>query len=53
MENGVVLYLEDTEYGVRIVGQIIGKPDQSKELADEILFELMGDPTPCFTSAVH
>ena len=53
MENGVVLYLEDPEFGVRIVGQISGKPDQSKELADEILFELMGDPAPCFTSAVH
>lgn len=43
MENGVVLYLEDNEDGtVRILGRVIGEPDQSRELADEILFDLVG-----------
>jgi len=43
MKNGVVLYLEDNEDGtVRILARVIGDPDQSRELADEILFDLVG-----------
>ena len=40
--NAVAIYLEDAGDGViRISAQIIGQPDQSKELADEILEELI------------
>lgn len=41
--HAVAIYLEDAGDGViRISAQIIGQPDQSKELADEILEELVG-----------
>jgi len=40
--NAVAIYLEDAGDGViRVSAQIIGQPDQSKELADEILEELV------------
>ena len=40
--NAVAIYLEDAGDGViRVSAQIIGHPDQSKELADEILEELI------------
>lgn len=43
--NGIVLYLEDVgECGVRIVGRVVGDPDQSRILADEIVVELFGTP---------
>lgn len=43
MKNGVVLYLEDSEDGTtQIIGRIVGDPKQSKELADEILMDLIG-----------
>ena len=39
--NAVAIYLEDAGDGViRVSAQLIGQPDQSKELADEILDEL-------------
>lgn len=42
MKNGVIIYLEDSECGnVRVLGEIVGKPAQSKELADELLVQLM------------
>lgn len=41
--NAIAIYLEDAGDGIiRISAQIIGQPDQSKELADEILEELVG-----------
>lgn len=41
--HAVAIYLEDAEDGiVKITAQVIGQPDQSKELADEILEELVG-----------
>lgn len=41
--NAVAIYLEDSEDGViRVSAQLIGHPDQSKELADEILEEIVG-----------
>jgi hypothetical protein len=41
--HAVAIYLEDAGDGIiRISAQIIGQPDQSKELADEILEELVG-----------
>ena len=41
--NAIAIYLEDAGDGIiRISAQIIGRPDQSKELADEILEELIG-----------
>ena len=41
--HAVAIYLEDSEDGIiKITAQIIGQPDQSKELADEILEELVG-----------
>lgn len=41
--HAVAIYLEDAGNGIiRITAQIIGNPDQSKELADEILEELVG-----------
>lgn len=44
MENGVIIYLEDTEGGnIRVLGKVVGNPDQSKELADDILINLMAD----------
>jgi len=43
--NGIVLYLEDVgENGVRIIGRVVGDPDQSRILADEIVVELFGTP---------
>lgn len=43
--NGIVLYLEDVgENGIRIVGRVVGQPDQSKLLAEEIVVELFGTP---------
>lgn len=40
--NAVAIYLEDAGDGViRVSAQLIGQPDQSKELADEILEELV------------
>lgn len=43
--NGIVLYLEDVgEDGVRITGRAVGNPDQSKELANDIVIELFGTP---------
>lgn len=56
MENGIVLYLEDNEDGtVRILGRVIGQPEQSRDLADEILFELMGTGSSeaMLSSALH
>lgn len=53
MENGVVIYLEDTEHGIRIIGQIVGKPEQSKELADEIMLELIGECNPYLPSGLQ
>lgn len=53
MENGVVIYLEDTEHGIRIIGQIVGKPEQSKELADEIMLELIGECNPYLQSGLQ
>ncbi len=53
MENGVILYFEDTDHGIRIIGQIIGKPEQSKELADDIMYELMGDSDPFIQTALQ
>lgn len=42
MENGVIIYLEDTENGnIRVLGKVVGNPDQSKDLADELLVKLM------------
>ncbi len=42
MKNGVIIYLEDTENGnVRVLGEVVGNPDQSRELADEVLVKLM------------
>jgi hypothetical protein len=44
MENGVIIYIEDSECGnVRIHGKVIGNPGQSKELADGILVQLMAE----------
>jgi len=44
MENGVIIYLEDTEGGnIRAFGKIVGNPDQSKEVADSILVHLMAE----------
>ena len=44
MENGVIIYLEDTEGGnIRAFGKIVGNPDQSKEVADNILVHLMAE----------
>jgi len=41
--NAVAIYLEDSEDGIiRVSAQLIGQPDQSKELADEILEEIVG-----------
>ena len=41
--NAVAIYLEDSEDGIiRVSAQLIGHPDQSKELADEILGEIVG-----------
>jgi len=41
--HAIAIYLEDADDGIiRISAQIIGQPDQSKELADEILEELVG-----------
>ena len=41
--NAVAIYLEDAGDGIiRISAQIIGQPDQSKDLADDILEELIG-----------
>lgn len=41
--NAVAIYLEDAGDGViRVSAQLIGQPDQSKELADDILEELVG-----------
>ena len=53
MENGVVIYLEDTEHGIKIIGKIVRKPEQSKELADEIMLELIGDCDPYVPSALQ
>ena len=42
MKNGVIIYIEDTECGnVRVTGEVVGQPDQSKELADGILVKVM------------
>jgi hypothetical protein len=42
MKNGVIIYLEDTEGGnIRVLGEVVGNPDQSKDLADELLVKLM------------
>ena len=44
MENGVIIYIEDTEFGnVRILGKVVGNPDQSRDLADDILVRLMAN----------
>lgn len=41
--NAVAIYLEDAGDGViRVSAQIIGDPDQSKDLADDILEDLCG-----------
>lgn len=43
MKNGVVIYLEDNDDdGIMIVGRIIGNPVQSRELADDIMMDLVG-----------
>ena len=43
--NGIVLYLEDTENnGIRVVGRVVGDPQQSRLLAEEIVVELFGTP---------
>lgn len=43
--NGIVLYLEDVgDNGIRIVGRVVGQPEQSKLLAEEIVVELFGTP---------
>ena len=45
MTNGMVLYLEDTgENGIRITGRVVGNPEQSRLLAQEIVVELFGTP---------
>ena len=42
MKNGVIIYLEDTEHGnVRVLAEVVGRPDQSKELADDIMISVM------------
>ena len=44
MQNGVIIYIEDTEDGnIRIFGRVVGQPDQSKELADDILIQAMAE----------
>lgn len=44
MENGVIIYIEDSECGnIRVLGKIVGKPEQSRELADEILIQIMAE----------
>lgn len=43
--NGIVLYIEDVEdIGVRIINRVVGNPDQSRLLAEEIIVELFGTP---------
>ena len=44
MKNGIIIYLEDTECGnVRVMGKVVGNPDQSRDLAEEIMEQLMMD----------
>ena len=46
MENGIIIYLEDTEGGnIRVLGKVVGNPNQSRELADEIMLNLVADST--------
>ena len=46
MENGIIIYLEDTEGGnIRVLGKVVGNPNQSRELADEIMLNLVSEST--------
>ena len=44
MENGVIIFIEDSECGnIRVTGKVVGKPEQSKDLADDILVQIMAE----------
>lgn len=37
MENGVIIYLEDANGGINVVGKVVGEPKLSQVIASEIL----------------